>query len=95
MIYFPFTKEQFYEEDHIELAEEIERLHELGCHVILTNSNHPLVHDKFSRYEIEIIQSKRYINCNGKKRTGEDVIINIPPKRQLNIKLAPPPLTEQ
>ena len=90
-----YTKEQFYEEDHIELAEEIERLHGLGCHVILTNSNHPLVHDKFGRYEIEIVQSKRYINCNGKKRTGEDVIINIPPKRQLNIKLVPPPLTEQ
>ena len=39
-----YTKEQFYEEDHVELAAEVNRLHELGCHVILTNSNHPLVH---------------------------------------------------
>lgn len=90
-----YTKEQFYEEDHLELAEEIERLHELGCHVILTNSNHPLVHDKFGRYQIEIVQSKRYINCNGTKRTGEDVIVNIPPQRRLDIKLVPPPLTNQ
>lgn len=90
-----YTKEQFYEEDHLELAEEIERLHELGCHVILTNSNHPLVHDKFGRYQIEIIQSRRYINCHGSKRTGEDIIVNIPPKPKLNLRLVPPLLPEQ
>jgi DNA adenine methylase len=90
-----YTKEQFYEEDHLELADEIERLHELGCHVILTNSNHPLVHERFGRYQIEIIQSRRYINCNGARRTGEDVIVNIPPKPQLNLRLVPPPLPEQ
>lgn len=90
-----YTKEQFYEEDHLELAEEIERLHELGCHVILTNSNHPIVHDKFSLYEIEIVQSKRYINCHGEKRTGEDVIVNIPPRPRFDMKLVPPPLTDQ
>ncbi|MCL1810478.1 MAG: Dam family site-specific DNA-(adenine-N6)-methyltransferase, partial [Clostridiales bacterium] len=28
-----YTKEQFYEEDHFELANEIMRLHEKGCHV--------------------------------------------------------------
>ncbi len=39
-----YTKEQFYEEDHVELAAEVMRLHELGCHVILTNPNHPTVH---------------------------------------------------
>jgi DNA adenine methylase len=90
-----YTKEQFYEEDHLELAEEVERLHELGCHVILTSSNHPLVHEKFGRYEVEVVQTKRYINCNGNKRTGEDVIVNIPPRPRLNIKLAPPALVNQ
>ena len=90
-----YTKEQFYEEDHIELAEEVERLHDLGCHVILTNSNHPLVHEKFGRHQIEIVQSRRYINCHGSKRTGEDVIVNIPPKPRVNLKLLPPPLPDQ
>ena len=42
-----YTKEQFYEEDHVELAKEVKRLQELGCHVILTNSNHPLVHELY------------------------------------------------
>ncbi len=90
-----YTKEQFYEEDHVELAEEVERLHDLGCHVILTNSNHPLVHEKFGRHQIEIVQSRRYINCHGSKRTGEDVIVNIPPKPKLNLRLVPPLLPDQ
>jgi DNA adenine methylase len=62
-----YTKEQFYEEDHIELAEEVERLHDLGCHVMLTNSNHPLVHEKFGRHQIEIVQSRRYINAHRRR----------------------------
>ena len=55
-----YTKEQFYEEDHIELAQEVQRLHELGCHVILTNSNHPLVHELYGSYNIDVKQTKRY-----------------------------------
>lgn len=90
-----YTKEQFYEEDHLELADEVERLHDLGCHVILTNSNHPIVHDRLGRYEIEIVQSKRYINCHGTKRTGEDVIVNIPPRQRFDMRLVPPPLCDQ
>lgn len=90
-----YTKEQFYEEDHVELAAEVERLHELGCHVIITNSNHPLVHDLFGRYAIEVIQTRRYISCHGNGRTGEDVIINIPPKLKFNPKLIRTELPEQ
>ena len=90
-----YTKEQFYEEDHLELADEIERLHDLGCHVILTSSNHPLAHEKFGRYDIEIVQTKRYINCDGSKRTGEDVIVDIPPKPRFDLRLVSPPLPDQ
>ena len=55
-----YTKEQFYEEDHVELAKEVKRLQELGCHVILTNSNHPLVHELYADYKIEVIQQSTY-----------------------------------
>lgn len=79
-----YTKEQFYEEDHIELAEEVNRLHDLGCHVILTNSNHPLVHDLYKKFQIEVIKTRRYISCRGKARTGEDVIVTVPPKQQFS-----------
>ena len=90
-----YTKEQFYEEDHIELAAEVRRLHEIGCNVVLTNSNHPLVHELYSNFKIEIIQTKRHINSNAAKRTGEDVIVTIPPKRQFYIQGLPSPLPEQ
>ncbi len=90
-----YTKEQFFEEDHVELAAEVERLHALGCYVILANSNHPLVHERYGRFEIEVIQTKRHISCNGNGRRGEDVIVTVPPKPRFNLRLVPAPLSEQ
>lgn len=90
-----YTKEQFYEEDHVELAAEVKRLHELGCHVVLTNSNHPLVHEQYRKFTVEVVQTKRYISCNGKGRTGEDVIVTVPPKQRFNLRLVPAPLPPQ
>lgn len=90
-----YTKEQFYEEDHVELAKMIMTLHERGCHVILTNSNHPLVHELYAPFTIDVIQTKRHISCNGSTRKGEDVIVTIPPKQRTLIKLMLKPLPEQ
>lgn len=84
-----YTKEQFYENDHIALATEVERLHELGCHIILTNSNHPLVHQLFGKFNIDIYSTRRHISCKTDTRTGEDVIVNIPPKKKLVLSPAP------
>ncbi len=90
-----YTKEQFYEEDHVELSAEISRLCELGCYVILTNSNHPLVYELYNRFDRQIVSTKRHISCNGKGRTGEDVIVTIKPKARLNLHRVPEPLPEQ
>lgn len=90
-----YTKEQFYEEDHVELAKMVKTLHERGCYVILTNSNHPLVHELYAPFTIDVIQTKRHISCNGSTRKGEDVIVTIPPKQHTLIKLLPKPLPEQ
>lgn len=90
-----YTKEQFYEEDHIELAKIIMRLHERGCHVVLTNSNHPLVHELYAPFAIEVIQTKRHISCNGSTRKGEDVIVTIPPKQSKLAEITLEKLPEQ
>ena len=90
-----YTKEQFYEEDHVELAKMVMRLHEMGCTIILTNSNHPLVHELYSPFKIDVIQTKRHISCNGNTRKGEDVVVTALPKRQSLIRLAPEPLPQQ
>src|SRR6185437_11992148 len=84
-----YTKEQFYEEDHRELADEVNRLQSKGCHVILTNSNHPLVHELYGNHKIEVIQTKRYINSNSAKRTGEDVIVTVKPRSKNLLKAVP------
>ncbi|CQR47381.1 Modification methylase DpnIIA [Paraliobacillus sp. PM-2] len=86
-----YTKEQFYEEDHIELAMEVKRLHELGCHVLLTNSNHELVHNLYSEFDISVHQTKRNINSKGNKRRGEDVLVRVEPKK--NFKVVPDQIT--
>ena len=70
-----YTKEQFSEQDHRNLAIEVRRLADLGCHVLLTNSNHPLVHELYEGFQIEVIPTKRFINSNGNGRTGEDVLV--------------------
>lgn len=62
----------------IELAVEVKRLHALGCHIILTNSNHPLVIEQYQEYSIEVVQTKRSISCKGATRNSEDVIVHIP-----------------
>lgn len=84
-----YTKEQFYEEDHRELADEVHRLHEKGCHVILTNSNHPLVHELYGDYIVEILQTKRYINSKSSNRVGEDIIVNVLPKGLKTLRVVP------
>ncbi len=90
-----YTKEQFYEEDHIELAKMIMVLHDRGCHVVLTNSNHPLVHKLYDSFNIDVIQTKRHISCNGNSRKGEDVIVTIPPKQHTLIRLRSQSLPQQ
>ena len=89
-----YTKEQFHDEDQIKLAAEVKRLRDIGCHVLLTNSNHPLVHEFYKEFEISVHQTKRNISSKASKRSGEDVLVKVEPyKRKL---LAEPvELTEQ
>lgn len=90
-----YTKEQFYEEDHWELAEEVERLHKLGCHVVLTNSNHPLVHELYEAYEIKVVNTRRNISSKANTRTGEDVIVTALPYPRFAIREVPAPVDEK
>jgi len=72
-----YTKEQFYIDDHRELAKTIEMMQRRGCNCILTNSNHPLVYELFKNNTIEVITTKRNISSKSNTRTGEDVIVTL------------------
>jgi DNA adenine methylase len=71
-----YTKEQFYLEDHENLAKAYKALSDKGCHVFLTNSNHSIVENLYHGFKYEVIQTKRHISCDSKTRKGEDVIIS-------------------
>ena len=75
-----YTKEQFHIDDHYRLVEEVHRLVDLGCYVLLTNSNHPVVHELYERFEVEVIPTRRSINKHGARRRGEDVIVKCVPE---------------
>lgn len=67
-----YTKEFFYEKDQIELAEEVKRLVNLGCYVIVSNSDCDFIRNlyedfKDTTYEVD---AKRYINKNPQGRSG-------------------------
>lgn len=82
-----YTKEQFYEEDQRNLANEVKRLQKLGCYIILTNSNHPLVHELYGEFQIDVIPTKRAISSKSSSRTGEDAIVTaFPEARKVEIK---------
>ena len=70
-----YTRTQFRENDHVELAREVDRLYELGCHVVLTNSNHPLVYDLYAKYSITVHGTKRNISAATGSRKGQDLIV--------------------
>jgi DNA adenine methylase len=71
-----YTKEQFHEDSQLALATEVVRLAEMGCFVILTNSNHPLVHEIYGDLDVRVIETRRSINSRGGLRTGQDVIVS-------------------
>ncbi len=70
-----YTKEFFYHEDQVRLRDEFIRLTDIGCKVILTNSDHEVILDLYSNFKIEIVQTRRMISSNSKTRKGTDVII--------------------
>ena len=76
-----YTKELFYEKDQISLANLVNKLSKKGCHILLTNSNHPLIHELYKDFNIDIYKTKRNINSKSTNRKGEDIIVSNLKKR--------------
>jgi len=70
-----YTKEFFYHQDHINLKNEFARLTDIGCHVLLTNSSHPVILDLYKDYDIRILNTKRLISSNPDTRNGKDILV--------------------
>jgi len=63
-----YTKGQFGEADHVNLANVFKELDKRGCHLLLSNSYHPKVHALYSEFKIKTVSAPRFINCKGGSR---------------------------
>lgn len=65
---FPFEEQE-------RLARLFRRLTKKGVQVMLSNSKVPEIEELYKNYSVEIVDAKRFINCNGERRKGIQEII--------------------
>ncbi len=71
-----YTENGFGKEEQVRLAKVYKELADKGCYVMLSNHNTTLVKELYKDFNIHVIEAKRNINANGKKRGKvEEVII--------------------
>lgn len=63
-----YTEDGFGKEEQKRLAKVFKDLDSKGCYVMLSNHNTSLVNSLYGDYNIHVIEAKRNINSNGKKR---------------------------
>lgn len=75
-----YTSESFGYNDHVVLANEFQRLSDLGCTVVLSNSNSVKIKRLYEGFAIQTVGINRSINCNATRRTGQSelVVTNMP-----------------
>jgi DNA adenine methylase len=76
-----YQPEAFDEEAHLDLAQMFRDLDHRGCHVMLSNSNVPMVRTLYDGYHIEVLPTRRKIHFAADKRDGftEVLVSNQPP----------------
>ncbi len=71
-----YTEDGFGKEEQVRLFNLFEKLDKKGCYVMLSNHNTKLIRDLYKNFNIHVINAKRNINANGKKRGNvEEVLI--------------------
>lgn len=71
-----YTEDGFGKEEQVRLARVFKDLSDKGCYVMLSNHNTKLINELYKNFNIHVIEAKRNINANGKKRGKvEEVII--------------------
>ncbi|WP_321508252.1 DNA adenine methylase [uncultured Methanoregula sp.] len=61
--------------DQERLAKTFRKLADKGVYVMLSNSNVPAIKELYEGFSIATVPAKRYINCNGERRSGTFEII--------------------
>lgn len=73
-----YSKDNFVEQDQIELSELYKELDKKGCYVMLSNSDTPLIRELYKNYNIHQVQVARSINskASGRGKISELVVTN-------------------
>lgn len=74
-----YTANGFNKTEQERLAKTFDKLHQMGCYVMLSNSDVPFIRELYSQFDINIVQARRAINCLGKGRgcVSEVVVRNL------------------
>jgi DNA adenine methylase len=82
-----YTEDGFGKEQQKRLARVYRELSDKGCYVMLSNHNTELINELYKDYNIHLIEAKRSINANGKKRgkVEEVIITNYENKRGFDL----------
>lgn len=70
-----YTSDSFGYDDHVALAKEFQRLADIGCTVVLSNSNSARIRDLYDGFVIQTVGVSRSINCNASRRTGQSELV--------------------
>ncbi len=71
-----YTEGGFGKAEQERLFKVFKKLDKKGCYVMLSNHNTKMINDLYKEYNIHVVEAKRNINSNGKKREKvEEVII--------------------
>lgn len=70
-----YNKDDFDEFDHYRVYDIFKYLTEKGVYCMLTNHNVPIIRKRYNKYNIDIIEVHRSINCLGTNRKGEEIIV--------------------
>jgi DNA adenine methylase len=70
-----YTKERFYEEDQVKLAESACRLAKLGCLLMISNADTPVIRKLYERWNIARLHVTRWITCKAQKHKVDELVI--------------------
>ena len=78
-IFYAYQPTPFGLDEHRRLAATFRRLDRRGCHVVLSNSDVPQIRELYRGYPLEVISTRRPMNCVASQREGwkEVVVHNI------------------
>lgn len=87
-----YTADQFRDAEQAELANVFRELDAKGCHLVLSNSEHPRTRELYSAFKIEVVSAPRFINCKpgGRGNISEILVTNAKhPKQPQPLLVAP------